>query len=81
MGMKKLGVILFACAALCGCASNKSGCITGLEWDSRSPEQLAAAQGQPEARAPLTAWGSIMNALGLLRVRIRILTVEWETSK
>lgn len=78
--MKRL-LALLLCATLCGCASNKSGCVTGIEWDSRSAEQIAATQGQSEARVPLTAWGSVMNALGLLRVRIRILTVEWETSK
>ena len=71
-----------------GCASTVPGRFTGVEWESRSPEQLTAAvpsdtavygnsaSAKAEAR-PFTQWQALFDMISGLRVRIRICTAEW----
>ena len=76
-------------AVLSGCKSTVPGRFTTLEWDSRSPEQIAAAQTADTAvygsvAKPATdttprfaEWVALAKVISEFRVRIRLGAVEW----
>ena len=84
-------MLAFAAAALvfCGCKSTVPGRFTTLEWDSRSPEQIAAAQiadtavygsvsqQAQEPTARFTEWVALAKVISEFRVRVRLGAVEW----
>ena len=84
--MKK--IIVMAALALCGgCATN--GRVSVVDWDSREASQIEAAQyeagvifdGGKEKketqRAGFAAWQELFDMITKLRVRIRVISVEW----
>lgn len=91
-GWMKTMAAALALAVAGGCASTVPGRFTGVEWDSRSPEQLAAAvqtdtavydtpaAEQEQARA-FTEWKALFDMISGLRVKIRLACVEWGSDK
>ena len=85
--------IIVAAALLAGgCASTSPGRYTTLEWDSRSPEQITAAApmdtavytnagGSAKDARGFDAWTALFDMISGLRVRIRLVTVEWGPTK
>ena len=83
-------LLLLPALILGGCASGSRGRISAAEWDSRSPEQLQAAQAEgaavfgeaagPVAQARIadpSLYAAAIDALTKLRVRVRVLSAEW----
>lgn len=81
-------------AVLSGCKSTVPGRFTTLEWDSRSPEQIAAAQTADTAvygsvakpasdtqSRVFTEWVALAKVISEFRVRIRLGAVEWGSDR
>lgn len=72
----------------CGCAS--PGRVSVLEWDSRDDAQIRAQAADTaafygssvpaateKAEKSATAWAAFLEIVSRLRVRVRVLSVEW----
>ena len=85
-------MLVFAAAALvfCGCKSTVPGRFTTFDWDSRSPEQIAASVPadtavyqrtsveKPADTSPRFAdWVALAKVISEFRVRIRLGALEW----
>lgn len=85
--MKKLMAVAMVMALACGCASN--GRVAVVDWDSREAAQIQAAQyeagciygdeqqEQQTEKAGFSAWAELFDMITKLRVRIRVISVEW----
>lgn len=82
--------VLAMTVLLTGCKSTVPGRFTTLDWDSRSPEQIAAAQiadtavygsvakpEEPQSTARFADWVALAKVISEFRVRIRIGALEW----
>lgn len=81
--------VLAMTVLITGCKSTVPGRFVGLEWDSRSPEQIAAAQTADTAvygsvstpaqdAAPRFAeWVALAKVIGEFKTRLRLFAVEW----
>ena len=86
--LTRVFVLVLTVGLLGGCAS-APGRFTGVEWESRSAEQMTAAAAtdtavyneaaaaKPVEARPFSQWQALFDMISGLRVRIRIICVEW----
>ena len=96
--MSKIRLIIIAAAIMAGATATSTlggGQVSVIEWDSRSPEQIAASvpadtvvfQKQGEAKGgnivtrAFAEWKALFDMISGLRVRIRLVNIQWGSDK